>query len=529
MSKIMMMNTAKHSILLTTSIWLILTSIVQAKPVDPKTIHVLNRLTYGIRAGDIDRVRSMGLDKYIQQQLNPDSIEESPALTERLAKLETIDLSPVELFQQYNPNRPNNGQNPEVISRRIEQKQAREVTNQAREARLWRSIYSQRQLQEVMVDFWYNHFNVHADKGLDRIWVGAYERQAIRPHVLGKFRDLVGATATHPAMLFYLDNWQNVAPVTNKKGKSQGLNENYARELMELHTLGVDSGYKQDDVIALARILTGWGFKQPGQKVPDGYSFNFNANRHDFSNKTFLKQNIVGSGIGEGEQALDLLSRHPSTARHISFKLAQYFVSDNPPKSLVDRLSKRFIATEGDIKLVLDTLFHSPEFMDKKYYGVKFKTPYQYAISSIRAIDSGADNSKISNGVDRIDLPHYGFINNLKPLNDLLNQLGMSIYGCPTPNGYKNTQDAWLNPDSMTRRLNFATNLGSGKMPLLLLPVKSTDMATTRQKSAIVINSDELITTLGDNFSPKTQQAIAESNPNIRAALILGSPEFMYK
>jgi uncharacterized protein (DUF1800 family) len=524
----MMMNTAKCSFLLTTLIWLILANIVQAKPVDPKTIHVLNRLTYGIRAGDIDRVQSIGLDKYIQEQLNPDSIAESPALTERLAKLETIDLSPVELFQQYNPSRPNNGQNPEVISRRIEQKQAREVTNQARESRLWRSIYSQRQLQEVMVDFWYNHFNVHADKGLDRIWVGAYERQAIRPYALGKFRDLLGATARHPAMLFYLDNWQNVAPVTNKKGKFQGLNENYARELMELHTLGVDSGYKQDDVIALAKIFTGWGFKQPGQKVPDGYSFNFNANRHDFSNKIFLKQNIIGSGIGEGEQALDLLSRNLSTARHISYKLTQYFVSDNPPKNLVDRLAKKFITTDGDIKLVLDTLFYSPEFMDKKYYGAKFKTPYQYAISSVRAIDPGAENS---NTADRSGMPRYGLINNIKPLNDLLNQLGMSIYGCPTPNGYKNTQDAWLNPDSMTRRLNFVTNLGSGKMPLLLSSANSIDptINSPREKVALVINPEDLMATLGNNFSPKTQQAIAQSNPNIRAALILGSPEFMYK
>jgi uncharacterized protein (DUF1800 family) len=523
-----MINTAKYSILLTTSIWLILTSIVQAKPVDLKTIHVLNRLTYGIRPGDIDRVQSIGLDKYIQQQLNPDSIAESPAVTERLAKLETIDLSPVELFQQYNPNPPNNGQNPEVQSRRIEKKQGRQVTNQAREARLWRSIYSQHQLQEVMVDFWYNHFNVHAEKGLDRLWVGAYERQAIRPYALGKFRDLVGATARHPAMLFYLDNWQNVAPVTNKKGKFQGLNENYARELMELHTLGVDSGYKQDDVIALARIFTGWGFKQPGQKIPDGYNFNFNANRHDFGNKTFLNQNIIGSGLGEGEQALDLLARHPSTARHISFKLAQYFVSDNPPKSLVTRLSKKFITTEGDIKQVLNMLFYSPEFMDKKYYGAKFKTPYQYAISSVRAIDPGTENS---NTADRSGLPRYGFINNLKPLNDLLNQLGMPIYGCQTPNGYKNTQDAWLNPNSMTRRLNFVTNLGSGKMPLLLSSGNSTDptINPSRNKIDLVINSEDLIITLGNNFSPKTQQAIATSNPNIRAALILGSPEFMYK
>jgi uncharacterized protein (DUF1800 family) len=527
------MNTRKISIILTTSIWLILTTIAQAKPADPKILHVLNRLSYGIRPGDIDRVQSMGVDKYIKEQLNPDSIDESPALTERLAKLNTINLSPIELVQQYDPNRLVNGQKPEPDVKKDRQKQEREILTQARDARLYRSIYSQRQLQEVMVDFWYNHFNVYADKGIDRLWVGAYEQQAIRPYALGRFRDLVGATARHPAMLFYLDNWQNVAPVTNKKGKSQGLNENYARELMELHTLGVDSGYKQDDVISLARILTGWGFKQPGQKVVDGYSFQFNANRHDFGNKIFLGQNIIGSGIGEGEQALDILSRHPNTARHISFELAQYFVSDNPPKSLVDRLTKRFLDTEGDIKSVLDSLFHSPEFMDKKYYGAKFKTPYQYIVSSVRAIDPVQDNAKLGDFYSKLHMSRYGIVNNPKPLNDFLNQLGMPIYGCPTPNGYKNTQDAWLSPDSMTRKLNFATNLGNGKLSNLFtfVPVDSALMGMTPASTqiAIQVKSDELINDLGDNFSQNTQQAIAQSPPEIRLALILGSPEFMYR
>ncbi len=521
------MNTRKYSFFVTIGIWLISANIAQPKPVDPKILHVLNRLSYGIKAGDIHRVQSIGINKYIQEQLNPDSIAESPALTERLAKLDTINLSPSELFQQYNPNRPNNEQNPELETRKVQQKQVRQVTNQSREAKLWRSIYSQRQLQEVMVDFWYNHFNVYAEKGLDRLWVGAYEQQAIRPYALGKFRELVGATAKHPAMLFYLDNWQNVAPFTNKQGKSKGLNENYARELMELHTLGVDGGYKQEDVISLAKILTGWGFKQPGKTVPDGYSFQFNSTRHEGSDKIFLGQTIVGSGIREGEQALDILSRHPSTAGHISYKLAQYFVADNPPKSLVERLSQRFIATEGDIKLVLDTLFHSPEFMDKKYYGAKFKTPYQYAISSIRSIDPGLEN----NVDNQLALTRYGFINNPKPLNDFLNQLGMPIYGCPTPNGYKNTQETWLNPDSMTRRLNFATNLVSGKLPVFSSPIESAEIINKAivTVTTVTIDSDGLIATLGNNFSVKTQQAISASPPEIRAALILGSPEFMYK
>jgi uncharacterized protein (DUF1800 family) len=500
------MNTHKYSIFVTIGIWLMSASIAQA--------------------GDIDRVKSMGIDKYIQEQLNPDSIAESPALTERLAKLDTINFSAVELFQQYNLNRLTNQPNSRAESSKI----AVNITKQAKEAKLLRSIYSQRQLQEVTIDFWYNHFNVYLGKGLNSLWVGAYEREAIRPYALGKFRDLVGATAKHPGMLFYLDNWQNIAPVPNKQGKSKGLNENYARELMELHTLGVDGGYKQDDVISLAKILTGWGFKQPGRTSIDGYSFYFNPTRHDVSNKIFLGQNIIGSDIREGEQALDILSRHPSTARHISFKLAQYFVADNPPKSLVNRLSKRFLATDGDIKLVLDTLFRSPEFMDKKYYSRKFKTPYQYAISSIRSIDSGADNNIRLNNIDNKLEPRYGLVKNPNVLNSFLYQWEMEIYSCQAPNGYKNTQSEWLNPDSITRRLNFAIDLGSGRLPTLLPPIKSAEIiSSSGEKFTLVIGSDSLITTLGNNFSLKTQQAIAASPPEMRTALILGSPEFMYK
>jgi uncharacterized protein (DUF1800 family) len=510
-----MMNSRKYVVVFTSSIWLMLASIASAEPVNPKHLHLIDRLSFGIGAGDLDRVKSIGIDRYIQQQLNPNSIAEPAILTDRLAKLDTINLSPVEIFQLYNPNRQVEGQQPNPTVKKVQRQQSKQVVQQAIEAKLWRSIYSQRQLQEVMTDFWYNHFNVYADKGIDKLWVGAYEREAIRPHVFGKFRDLLGATARHPAMLFYLDNWQNSAPNIDRNGKSRGLNENYARELMELHTLGVDGGYKQVDVIALAKIFTGWGFKQPGQKVPDGYSFQFNRNRHDFSNKIFLKQSISGSGIQEGELALDLLAKHPSTARNISYKLAQYFVTDNPPKSLTNKLVARFISTDGDLKSVLDTLFKSSEFWDRKYYRSKFKTPYQYAISSMR-----------STGVE---------VNNVKPLNDSLKQLGMPIYGCATPNGYKNTQDAWLSPDSMTRRLNFATNLGSGRLSLLAPPsmmakqTANSAMMPTGLPSPTAIDAVKLANTLGNNFSAKTQQTIGSSDPEIRAALILGSPEFMKK
>ncbi len=507
------MHTRKYLVVITSAIWLVWANIAQAEPANPKVIHLLNRLSLGIRPGEIEQVQQLGVNKYIQQQLSPDSIAEPAILIDRLSQLDTINLSPTELFQRYNPNRKADIQSPIPDDQKFRQQQARQVTNQAIEARLWRSIYSQRQLNEVMVDFWYNHFNVHSEKGIDKLWVGAYEQQAIRPYAMGKFRDLLGATARHPAMLFYLDNWRNSVPNSSQSRKNEGINENYARELMELHTLGVDGGYKQSDVLTLAKIFTGWGFKQPGQKVPDGYSFYFNQNRHESSDKIFLKQNIVGRGIEEGEQALDILAKHPSTARQIGFKLAQYFVADNPPKSLVNKLSKRFTATNGDIKLVLGTLFSSPEFWDVKYYGVKFKTPYQYAISSIRSTGTELTNPKV--------------------LNDFLKQQGMPLYGCPTPNGYKNTQEAWLNPDSLTRRINYATNLAKGKLPI-------SASATTVPNSPLPIQADlsrlmpisvvdpvKLAATLGNNFSVQTQQSIAASNPDIQAALILGSPEFM--
>jgi uncharacterized protein (DUF1800 family) len=508
-------NTRKYLVVLTSTIWLVLANIAQAAPANPKVIHLLNRLSLGIRPGEIEQVQQLGVDKYIQQQLNPDSIVEPAILTDRLSKLDTINLSPVELFQRYNPNRQADLESPLSIDKKIQQQQVRRVTNQAIEARLWRSIYSQRQLNEVMVDFWYNHFNVYADKGIDKLWVGAYEQQAIRPNAMGKFRDLLGATARHPAMLFYLDNWRNSVPNSNRKAKNEGINENYARELMELHTLGVDGGYQQSDVLALAKIFTGWGFKQPGQKALDGYSFYFNRNRHESSDKIFLKQTIVGGGIEEGEKALDLLAKHPSTARQISFKLAQYFVTDNPPKSLVNKLAKRFTTTNGDIKLVLGTLFQSPEFWDAKYYGSKFKTPYQYAISSIRSTGTELTNPKV--------------------LNDFLKQQGMPLYACPTPNGYKNTQAAWLNPDSLTRRINYATNLAKGKLPISAstTTVPNSPLPIENNLSSLlpipVVDPVKLAATLGNNFSAQTQQTIVSSNLDLRAALILGSPEFMRK
>jgi uncharacterized protein (DUF1800 family) len=344
-----------------------------------------------------------------------------------------------------------------------------------------------------MVDFWFNHFNIFAYKGnLTRLWVGTYERDAIRPHALGNFRNLLGATAHHPAMLFYLDNWLNTAPGSKgARGRFKGLNENYARELMELHSIGINGGYTQQDIITLARIFTGWGIQRRGG---DGTGFKFNPNRHDNSDKIFLGVRIKGGGIEEGEKALDILAKHPSTARFISYKLAQYFVADTPPDSLVNKLAKRFKETNGNIRSVLETLFNSSEFWNEKYYGNKFKTPYQYIISAARATNT--------------DQPRWGRIKRI------LDQLGMKLYGCKTPNGYKNTQEAWLNPDAIMRRISFATIISHGQL---------------NQGKPIGINHQQLRGTLGNNFSAQTQAVISNTPENLQAALILGSPEMMKK
>lgn len=506
-----------------------------ATPTDPKILHVLNRLSFGPRPGDVQMVEQMGVNRYIQQQLSPTSIPEPQQLTEQLSQLDTLNLMPPVLLSQYQPA---NAQKLTPEERKSLRQKARAVMQQATQARLLRATESKRQLEEVMVDFWYNHFNVFAGKGIDRLLVGAYEQQAIRPHAIGRFRDLLGATARHPAMLFYLDNWQNTAPNSpGARGRFKGLNENYAREVMELHTLGVEGGYSQQDVMTLAKIFTGWTFRRSGQTTADPTGFYFDPKRHDASDKVFLGYKIKGGGVEEGEKAFDILAKSSVTARHISYGLAQYFVADNPPKSLVDRLTKQYLATDGDVRSVLKTLFQSAEFWQTQYYSAKFKTPYQYVISAVRATGLA--------------------VTNIQPLNNTLAQLGMPIYGCPTPDGYKNTRDAWLNPDAMTRRLSFATTLASGRMPLqraiapgrtaLLpstlasatparsgltmpsvldsMPTQSTPIAALMQP----IDATQLATTLGNPFSVKTQQAIAANPSPLRAALMLGSPEFMYR
>ncbi|AGY58893.1 DUF1800 domain-containing protein [Gloeobacter kilaueensis] len=485
------------------SLALVPSAFAASAPADPKIVHLLNRLSFGPAPGDIEQATRLGIERYIQQQLHPEQIAEPPALNARLAALDTLKLAPVELARAFGP-RPNGanrrfqaaGAAPQLDEQQRQdyRQNLRLVVEQAATARLMQALSSPRQLQEVMTDFWFNHFNVYAGKGLTRLWVGAYEQEAIRPYALGRFRDLLAATAAHPAMLFYLDNWLNTGPATpGARGRFTGLNENYARELLELHTLGVDGGYSQQDVTELARIFTGWGLCRPRRDQPLT-GFCFDARRHAPGDKILLGQTIRESGMDEGLQALDLLSRHPATARHISFQLAQYFVADNPPAGLVERLAERFRASDGDIRAVLDALFHSPEFWDSRNFASKFKTPYRYVLSAVRATG-------------------------IEPANPLalfapLQQLGMPLYGCQTPDGYKNTRESWLNPDGMTRRLSFAASLANGQL------------AGTRPGGETTA-TEALIETLGGRFSAKTRAALAKNPEPLRSALLLGSPEMM--
>src|SRR5271169_4880431 len=416
-----------------------------AEPVsDRQIVHVLNRLAFGPTLEDFRHVKSIGVDNYIAEQLDPDSIPESFELQWRIAALDTLRLNVVQLRQLYGPLRAIRGFKLSPELEKLQRERARVIVQQAAEARILRAVLSRRQLQEVMVDFWFNHFNVFAGKVLDHLWIGDYEQRAIRPFALGRFRDLLFAVTKHPAMLVYLDNTLSTAPGSpGARGDRSGLNENFAREVMELHTLGADGGYTQEDVITLARILTGWSINRPDAREFPDHAAVFEGARHDFSPKVFLGYTLRSRGKAEGEEALDILAKNPATARHIAFELAQFFVADDPPTPLVERLAARFLATDGNVREVLSVLFASREFWESQ--GQKYKTPYHFVISAVRAAGAPVDNTR--------------------PLLNTMSQLGMPLFGCLTPDGYKNTEDAWMSPDATARRINFAAALAGGKLP----------------------------------------------------------------
>ena len=489
---------------------------------EERALHALNRLAYGARPSDVAAIRSEGasawLERFIAQQLDPRSIEVPAALQARLETLDTLSLSQSDLLARFRkvvqaataaqqraaPAADGTASPPtDDVLANARREFIRPVVLQAAHARLARAIDSPAQLQEVLVEFWFNHFNVFVGKGQVSVLAGAYERDAIRPFVLGRFRDMLGATAKHPAMLLYLDNALSVkagyrapafAQANPNATRLSGLNENYARELMELHTLGVDGGYTQHDVTELARIFTGWTVDQRAARAGIGGSlFVFDPGRHDNGSKQWLGRRVDGAGQSEGEMALDVLAAHPSTARHIAHKLAQAFVADDPPPTLVQRLSDRFLQTGGDLRAVMQALISADEFWHPEVIGAKFKTPYQYLISSLRALGANTPQDVL-------------------PLTQVLAQAGMPLYGAQTPDGYKNVAGAWMNAEALAQRVQFASTLSERR---------------ARQGARTDADAQRLMDTLGPLLGPATREAVVAEPPPMRLALLLASPEFM--
>ncbi len=499
---------------------------------DEAAAHVLNRLGFGPRPGELAAV-GRDPEAWVAQQLQPESIPLPAGLTGKLRESRLIDSDPIAALRelvvlvQQNQLATNVAQTMQIGEAMREPAAAmprgggqpaaptplgrflRERQLPALESRFFRALESPRQLEEVMVDFWFNHFNVYQGKNYLRVLVGYYEHFAIRPFAMGRFRDLLVATAHHPAMLYYLDNWASVGP---RADGVRGLNENYARELMELHTLGVDGPYTQRDVTELARMLTGWTLLplRPQRAdipavelVPPGRAdampgFWFNQRVHDRGEKQWLGQTIRPQGKAEGDQALEQLARHPATARHIARKLVMYFVSDQPDAALVDKLAQVFIAEDGQIVPVLRALFASDAFWARENVAGKFKTPYHYALSTLRAGGVSLESTQA-----------------VIALAGQLAVQGMQLFGCATPDGYKNTEAAWLNPDGMSKRINFAAQVAGGRW--------------NGERSANALGADALIAELGPMVSAATRSLVAQQTQDkaLAATLVLAGPGMM--
>jgi uncharacterized protein (DUF1800 family) len=568
---------------------------------DQRILHVLNRLGFGARPGDVERVKAMGIDAYITQQLWPEKIDDA-ASEAKLQNLGTLRMSTAEIYEKYpqpgqllkqlqkrdalpaelaqardnrvkgganaapapntakpgdavagemqgpemakpgdsaKPNTPANNDanpqnNPEYRKALMEYfkennlRPAQFLTGELQMSRILRAVYSERQLQEVMVDFWTNHFNVYAAKGADRWLLTSYDRDTIRPHTFGKFYDLLLADAQSPAMLFYLDNFQSVSPnaqfpqqrpgaargplavlMSNnpqqqaaQQQRPRGINENYARELMELHTLGVDGGYTQKDVQEVARCFTGWTIFQPrggaaaaaalmGRDTRDGAGkFIFRPGVHDNGEKIVLGHKIpAGGGLKDGLMVLDIVAHHPATAKFIATKLVRHFVSDEPPPALVDRVAQTFIKTDGDIREVLKAIFFSPEFNSADAYRAKVKRPFELAVSAVRTL--GAD----TNGG-----PQF---------HQWIARMGQPLYGFQTPNGYSDVAENWVNTGALLERMNFGLALVSNRIPGTQVDLSRFvgDMNAKSIDKAKLL--DRFVTLIvGGEISPKTRETL---------------------
>src|SRR6266568_4326231 len=487
---------------------------------DQRIAHVLSRLTFGARPGDFEKVKAMGVEAFIAEQLDPDSIDNITAIA-KLKKLPTLGMATPVIIEQYTPpkpvaspspgpaqpaekskaaaqiatdqmpaqkNLPDNmpalmasesaksvsdvmqkpGENtqttnpapPEIKKENADRtavppsakpspppKNPQMVVTELQRAKLLRAVYSERQLYELMVDFWENHFSIFANKDDDRYLLTSFDRDTIRPFAMGRFRDLLGATAHSPAMLYYLDNWRSSVPrpYPAKDGKPAGvdggLNENYARELMELHTLGVDGGYTQKDVQEVARCFSGWTIQKPNEQG----LFLYRPGFHDDGEKVVLGHRILsGGGMADGERVLDILAAHPATARFIATKLARRFISDNPPQSVIDRAAAVFLKTDGSLRETLRAIVTSPEFFAQSAYRAKMRSPFEYVCAAMRALNAETDGDR--------------------PVLDAVARMGQPVFGRITPDGFSDRAEQWLSSGAMVARLNFASALATGRI-----------------------------------------------------------------
>jgi uncharacterized protein (DUF1800 family) len=546
---------------------------------DQAIVHALNRLAYGPRPGDVERIRQMGLEKWIDQQLHPESIDDS-ALDTRLRNYPTLDMPARKLLAEFPP--PNQaakqaGETKDEYKQEIMEKRRTAVAqlnatgddnaDKAQEqlakiqgpnrmiaelsmAKLDRAVYSQRQLEAVMEDFWFNHFNVFANKGADRWLLTAYVRDTIRPHTMGKFEDLLTATAKSPAMLFFLDNWQSVDPVAFKEHQQEiamrraryqgafgggfspnspggarpqqqdrGLNENYGREVMELHTVGVDTGYTQQDVIEMARCLTGWTVREP-RRDPD---FVFRPEFHAEGKKVVMGHTFNDGGEKDGEDALKMLAAEPHTARFISTELARHFVSDAPPPALVNRMTKEYESSGGDIRSVMKAMIYSPEFWSKQTYRAKVKTPFELVSSTARALNANVTISL--------------------PLAQWVGRMGEPLFLCQPPTGYSDKSETWVNTGALLNRLNFALAFANGHLAGTSVDLgtmfgddasKDPEMALARAVDLFLggqIDPATRQTLEGQLSDPQVLQAklddpVKQVNEGLLSGLVLGTPEF---
>jgi uncharacterized protein (DUF1800 family) len=483
-----------------------------AAELNPSDIALIDRLTWGINASTAAHFQAVGAERWLAEQLHPAPGDALPAAARsQIEAMPDVHKFPFDIAVAFDQQAKSANQVADPDQKKAAQQVFQQAMNdrakQAAARTILRALYAPGQLRERMTWFWFNHFNVHQYKANIRILVGDYEDRAIRPNALGKFRDLLVATLRHPAMLRYLDNADNAVG---------HLNENYAREIMELHTMGVGSGYAQADVEALARILTGVGIdlkqEEPNLKpelrpqlVREG-AFEFNPARHDYGDKPFLGHTIKGSGLAEVDEAVDILVHHPATATHLSRQIASYFISDNPPEPLVQRMAQTFKTTDGDIAAVLATMVHAPEFTASLKSGARFKDPVQYVLSAVRlAYD------------DKVVL-------NTLPVQSWLNRLNEGLFNHDTPDGYAMVSASWNGPGQMMLRFEIARQIGSGSSGLFKPDVPN---AVDQPAFPLIANSlyfNGLRQTLGPTTLAALDQAVSPQDWN---TLFLSSPEFM--